>query len=131
MFTPRPGSAAARPVPDGTAVPDRTPPGGRKLDACTFAVVDFETTGVGPTDRVVEIGVVRFSGDGAFFDEWATLINPGRDLGATRVHGVLSYQDIRHAPRFEDISGDLVARLRGNVLVAHNLQFAERFLLTS
>jgi DNA polymerase III epsilon subunit family exonuclease len=128
MFTPRPGSTGSVPVQGGSLAPDLTPAGGRKLDTCTFAVLDFETTGVGPTDRIVEIGLVRFSGDGSFFDEWATLINPGRDLGATRVHGVLSFQDVRHAPRFEDIAGDLIQRLRGNVLVAHNLQFEERFL---
>lgn len=101
---------------------------GRRFEDCTFAVIDFETTGVGYMDRVVEIGVVRFKGDGSAFDQWATLVNPGRDLGAARVHGVMSFQDVRHAPRFEDVAGDLVERLTGSVVVAHSLQFEQRFL---
>lgn len=126
LFTPR------RPMPPPDAPPGAatyaSPVEGTAFEACRFAVIDLETTGVGAMDRVVEVGVVRFSGDGSESDQWSTLINPGRDLGVARVHGVLSYQDVRHAPRFEDVAGEVVERLAGAVVVAHNLQFEERFL---
>ena len=48
-----------------------------------FAVVDLETTGFSPLvgDRIVEIGIVRIAGDGSTVDEYATLINPLREVG--------------------------------------------------
>lgn len=93
----------------------------------TFAVVDMETTGVLPSDRIVELAIVRFSGDGRTCDQWSTLLNPGRDLGACRVHRLLDWADVRHAPRFADVAGDVIDRLRGSVVVAHSLQFEQRF----
>jgi DNA polymerase III epsilon subunit-like protein len=55
-----------------------------------FAVVDVETTGFSPRvhDRMLEVAVVRLAPDGALEDEYATLLNPGRDMGATDVHGL-------------------------------------------
>lgn len=50
-----------------------------------FAVLDFETTGFGANhlDRVVEVGVVSLSPHGEMEHEWATLVNPCRDVGRT------------------------------------------------
>lgn len=126
LFGPKP-TASGRFVPPPAPAP--VPDGARAFDGCCFATVDFETTGVGCDDRIVEIGVVRFIGDGSASDQWSTLVNPGRDLGTARaIHGVTTFQDVRHAPRFADIAGDLVERLKGCVLVAHNLAFEQRFL---
>ena len=54
-----------------------------------FAVIDVETTGLFPgrLDRVVEVAVVRATGDGEILDEFETLVNPGRDLGPSSLHG--------------------------------------------
>ncbi|WP_198042847.1 MULTISPECIES: exonuclease domain-containing protein [Actinoalloteichus] len=93
-----------------------------------YAVLDTETTGFTPGwHRVVEIGVVQLDEDGTVVDEWCTLINPERDLGPQHVHGITS-ADVRHAPVFADIAGDLAARLAGRVVVAHNLSFDVDFL---
>lgn len=93
-----------------------------------FAVVDVETTGFAAgRDRIIEIAVVHLSPTGAITDEWCTLLNPHRDLGPQHIHGITT-REVLPAPAFADIAGDLLARLSGRVLVAHNLSFDARFL---
>jgi len=93
-----------------------------------FAVVDVETTGVYNSDRVVEIGVVTLSSDGAIVDEWDTLINPLRDVGPTYLHQVTASM-VSAAPTFSEVNAALAERLDGAVLVAHNLPFDSRMLV--
>ncbi len=94
-----------------------------------FCVVDLETTGFSPRlgDRVVEIATTRVRGDGTVVDEWSTLVNPERDIGATHIHGIAA-GDVLDAPTFAEISGDVLQRLDGAVLTAHNLRFDRDFL---
>lgn len=94
-----------------------------------FAVVDFETTGLVPekTDRVVEVAVVLTDGQGEIEAEWTTLVNPQRDIGATRIHGI-SAADVVDAPCFCDIADHLLDLLANRVVVAHNASFDMRFL---
>ncbi|WP_065388569.1 exonuclease domain-containing protein [Saccharomonospora iraqiensis] len=89
-----------------------------------YAVIDTETTGLatGWHHRVVEIAVIHLDPDGTVTDEWCTLLNPGRDLGRQDIHGIRA-ADVRHAPRFDQIAGDLVERLRGRLVAAHNWPF--------
>ncbi len=90
---------------------------------CTIAVVDTETTGVyRNVDRVLEIAIVRIDGDGNIVDEYVSLVNPKRDVGATSIHGIRS-ADLLSAPEFNDIAGDVVARLSGAVVAGHNIDF--------
>ncbi|WP_423923801.1 exonuclease domain-containing protein [Frigoribacterium sp. 2-23] len=94
-----------------------------------FAVIDFETTGFSPQHhhRVIEVGLVHVSPDGIIEREFETVINPGRDLGPTHLHG-LRGADVNDAPPFEAIAGQLIEHLRGRVLVAHNARFETTFL---
>ncbi|MGB6454369.1 MAG: exonuclease domain-containing protein [Streptosporangiaceae bacterium] len=93
-----------------------------------FAVVDVETTGLHPsTDRVVEIAVVQMSAAGDLTGEFCTLVDPVRDVGPTRIHG-LRASDVIGAPVFADIAAAVWGLLAGRVLVAHNALFDERFL---
>ena len=94
-----------------------------------YAVVDIETTGFSPgyRHRIVEIGVVLVDRDGVVVDEWCTLINPQRDLGPQHIHGIQA-SELRDAPTFADVAGDLARYLAGRVVVAHNLLFDLRFL---
>ena len=64
-----------------------------------IAVVDVETTGLSPWrhDRIVEIAVVLLSPDGEIEDEYESLVNPGRDVGPTSIHGI-SASDLIDAP---------------------------------
>lgn len=93
-----------------------------------FAVVDVETTGLFPgSHRIAEIAVVHVDPNGTVGDRWETLVNPQRDLGAQRIHGIRG-ADILHAPVFEDIAHDVMELLAGRVLVAHNVHFDFRFV---
>lgn len=89
-----------------------------------YAVIDTETTGIltGWHHRIAEIAVVHVAPDGRITDEWVTLVNPDRDLGPQAIHGIRA-ADARRAPQFESLAGDLVQRLSGRVLVAHNWTF--------
>jgi DNA polymerase III subunit epsilon len=105
----------------------------RRLEEMQFAVVDLETTGISPHlhDRVVEVGIVRMArapqGGWEVTDEFVTLVNPGRDIGPTRIHGITA-AEVTEAPQFSDVSGDIAARLDDAVIAAHNLRFDVTFL---
>lgn len=94
-----------------------------------FAVLDFETTGFDANhhDRVVELGVVLVSSDGDIENEWSTLLNPGRDVGPTKIHGI-SASDVLDAPPFAAVVPRLLRCLRGRIVTSHNLAFELRFL---
>lgn len=100
-----------------------------RLGETPFAVIDLETTGLYPGghDRIVEVAIVRTDPRGAAIDEYATLVNPRRDVGPTPIHGIMA-EDVVHAPTFEEIVGDVVDRLDGAIVAAHNLRFDLRFL---
>lgn len=94
----------------------------------SVAVLDLETTGLHPNgDRVIEVGVVLLDERGEVEDEFCTLVNPGRDVGPTSLHGI-SARDVADAPAFADIAGYLNHLLAGRLVVAHNALFDLRFL---
>lgn len=95
----------------------------------SFAVIDFETTGLVPerAERVIEVGIVLTDDDGRVEDEWTTLVNPHRDVGATHIHGIPA-GDVLDAPDFGDIGDHLLEMITGRVVVAHNASFDMRFL---
>jgi DNA polymerase-3 subunit epsilon len=100
------------------------------LNDVDFAVIDFETTGLSPYhhDRVIEVAIVRLVAGGRLTEEYVSLVNPGRDLGPTRIHGITA-KDILDAPQFGEIVGDVLERLADAVIVAHNVQFDKTFLV--
>jgi len=93
-----------------------------------FVAIDFETTGLNPsTNRVIEIGVVRFSSSGGVLSEFESLVNANRDVGRTDIHGIKA-SDLVNAPTFSQIANEVISILDGAVLVAHNKSFDFRFL---
>ncbi len=94
-----------------------------------YACIDFETTGLFPTrhDRVLEVGVVLLNDEGAVEGEWSTLVNPGRDVGPTSIHGVTA-REVLKAPTFAEISPLLLQSVANRTVVAHNAHFDVRFL---
>lgn len=94
-----------------------------------YAVIDFETTGLSPRlDRIVEVAVARVDASGQIEDEFATLVNPdGRDVGPTFIHGITNAQ-VERAPTFAEVAPELLARMSGAVVIAHNATFEEAFL---
>ena len=108
------------------AAPSDTSPA---LDACRWAVVDVETTGVRAFrgDRIMEIAVVMLDGTIAFH----SLVNPGIPIpqfiaGLTGIDARM----VREAPPFEAIVDQLLAALEGCVFVAHNARFDWAFVTT-
>ena len=90
------------------------------LERATYAALDIETTGISPwTDRIVEIGVVRWSASSRAA-EFQDIVNPEIPIkpGASRIHGI-KQEDVETAPRFRDIAEDLLEELEGAVIVAH------------
>ncbi|QDB79593.1 hypothetical protein FE251_09570 [Georgenia wutianyii] len=135
--TPRPKADSSSRVP--FAEPGRVGPlfsyaelgrkGGIRHDG-PFAVIDVETTGFSPRngDRVIEIAIARVDASGRIEDEYSTLLNPeGRDTGAVFIHQITN-EMVRNAPLFGDVAGEILSRLDGAVVVAHNAAFEERFL---
>jgi ATP-dependent Lhr-like helicase len=115
--------AAAQPVA-AAASPTASRRSRLPFDDLLFCVLDVETTGFSPRlgDRVVEIATTLIRGNGDVVDEWSTLVNPQRDIGATHVHGIAA-GDVLDAPPFDEVAGDLLERLDGAVLTAHNARF--------
>jgi DNA polymerase III epsilon subunit family exonuclease len=98
-----------------------------------YVAFDLETTGLmAETDRIVEIGAVRFDPSGRELDRFEMLVNPQRAMSpaAQRVHGI-SDADLADAetaravlPRFLEFLRDS----RTTRLLAHNAAFDAGFL---
>lgn len=90
-----------------------------------YAVFDCETTGTDPAvDAIVSLAVVRLDADGAETARYTRLVRPSRPIPAeaTAVHGITD-EDVAGAPRFAEISDELLSLLDGAVFVAHNVSF--------
>lgn len=95
-----------------------------------ISVIDCETTGLNAahSDRIIEIAAVVIDTSGAVAREFVTLVNPGRDVGKTSLHGI-SASDVAAAPAFHDIIGHITEVLDGTIaLAAHNVGFDYRFV---
>jgi DNA polymerase-3 subunit epsilon len=104
----------------------------KSLKDVSFAVVDFETTGINPsTDRIVQLAAIVVNGDGQIVDEFDTVVKPespdNYTHGAEHIHGISEAQVANGMPLSEalrklwDISS-------GNVFTAHNARFDIGFL---
>jgi DNA polymerase-3 subunit epsilon len=94
-----------------------------------FAVVDVETTGFSPLvgDRIIEIAILRVLADGSISDEYVTLVNPGRLVGPSALHGI-DQAEVENAPTFETIAGDVLERIHGLIVVGHNVCYDREFI---
>ncbi|CAN5911164.1 hypothetical protein BH23PLA1_BH23PLA1_18530 [soil metagenome] len=98
-----------------------------------FVAFDLETTGLFPeTDRVVEIGAVRFDRTGLEFGRYNRLVNPGRPMSpsAEAIHG-LSDLDLAGEPGAPVVLPDFLTWLgdpRKTTLLAHHARFDAGFL---
>ncbi len=52
---------------------------------------------------MVEVADVQADPDGRVTGAWDTLVNPGRDVGATSIHGITA-QDVLRAPTFAQVA---------------------------
>jgi len=98
-----------------------------------FVALDLETTGLrAATDRIVEIGAVRFLETGQETGRYQRLVNPQRPMspGAYAVHG-LSDDDLADAPTAREVLPEFIEFLGDadcSALLAHNASFDAGFL---
>ena len=91
--------------------------------------LDIETTGGSHTrDRITEVALIKIE-DGEITATWETLINPEMPIPRhiTSFTGITD-EMVKHAPKFENIAGDLYSHLEGAVMTAHNSRFDHGFL---
>lgn len=97
-----------------------------------LTIFDVETTGLDPRrgHRIIEIAGVRIEHgiiqrDSAF----VSLVNPEREIpwDAKQVHKI-SDEEVKNAPRIEEVLPQFLEFARGSFLVAHNAQFDMSFL---
>jgi len=90
-----------------------------------FVAFDTETTGFSrDKDRLVEIGVVKFLGDGTVLATTNWLVNPQRAIPyyASEVHGITTEMAAK-APLFAKVWPEFEAFCGDAVLLAHNANF--------
>ena len=79
-----------------------------------FTVLDFETTGLDPSnDRIIEVAAIKFD-DGHIVDKYVQLINPEVKISnfITRITGI-SNKMIRTSPTEEMIIDDFLWKSSG------------------
>ncbi len=95
-----------------------------------FVAFDTETTGFSrKNDRLVEIGAVKFRGDGEVLATTNWLVNPQCEIPyyATQVHGITT-EMAQDAPLFLEIWPEFEAFCGHALLLAHNAPFDVGFL---
>ncbi len=90
--------------------------------------LDTETTGLGPSDEVVEIAVIEHDGS-PLVDLRVRPFCP-IPLEATRVHGITD-ADVASAPTFAEIAPTLAAQLKNRTLIIYNAAYDLRLLAQS
>ncbi len=94
-----------------------------------LAVIDVETTGLEPEDdRIIEIGIVHFD-SGEVQDVYGQLVDPDMPLPeeVTELTGIAE-DDLEGKPTFDAIAGEVADHLRGEGIVAYNLDFDRSFV---
>ena len=102
----------------GLAAPPSTP-----LAEAAWTVVDLETTGVGASARIVEIGAVRIEG-GEQVGTLSRLVAPGIPMPPriSRLTGIRD-RDLADAGPLRPAVAELLALAQGSTFVAHNAAF--------
>ena len=102
------------------------------LTQAELIAFDLETTGLHPVgSQIVEIGAVRFRGDGTVLDQFQQLVDPQCDIpaGVTEIHGITN-QMVAGQPVIDDVVPRFVNFLGVTpvVMMAHNAGFDVGFI---
>lgn len=95
-----------------------------------FTAFDLETTGSFPvSERVVEIGAVKFAADGTILGEFSELVDPEIPIprNVIRVHGIRN-RDVKGKETIEEVLPRFVRFIEDSILIAHNAGFDTFFL---
>lgn len=96
-----------------------------QLSEAVFRVIDTETTGLDPVDRVCELAWLDVHAGGATSGVFSTLIDPGRPIspGASAIHHLVD-ADVQGQPKIEEFADPMLAE----VYAAHNAAFDSALL---
>lgn len=101
-----------------------------RLCDLSYVVVDVETTGGRAIagDRITEIAAVVVQG-GEIREVYETLVNPERSI-PPMISSLtnITWDMVKHKPRFAEITERLTSVLRGHVFTAHNATFDWNFV---
>lgn len=96
-------------------------------------MLDVETTGLHPGlgDAICEIGILRVR-DRQVIDKYESLVSPGRPV-SPEAYAVnrIGNEMLRGAPPFSQIADEVLERLEGTAIVAHNAHFDLSFLVAA
>ena len=94
-----------------------------------WVAIDTETTGLEPeSDRIIEVGAVKFRGDETL-GVFQSFVNPGERLSRfISDYTGITQQDVNSAPYFPDVAAELLPFLDGVPVVGHNVGFDLGFL---
>lgn len=93
-----------------------------------FVVIDLETTGHSPNDKIIEIGLVVIEKN-KIVGEYTTLLHPGQAIPTfiSNLTGITD-EDVKDAPEFIDKADEITSFFNDSYLVAHNVPFDLNFL---
>jgi len=94
-----------------------------------YAIVDIETTGGhAESNSITEIAVFIHDG-GKVVQRFETLLKPARYIPPyISAYTGITNEMVENAPQFDDIAEELFSVLKGNIFVAHNVNFDYSFI---
>jgi DNA polymerase III epsilon subunit len=102
----------------------------RNIETFDLCFLDLETTGLDVItgDTICEIGIIKVK-ERKVIDKFNSLVNPKQSIPreAYLVHKI-SDDDLKDAPYFEDIIGDVLRFIRSSIICAYNVEFDMGFL---
>lgn len=94
-----------------------------------YAVVDIEATGGNHIKgRIIEIAIYIYDGE-KVVDEFSTLINPETNIDwyVTKLTKITNAM-VKGAPKFAEVAEQIAELIKGNIFVAHDVDFDYKFL---
>lgn len=94
-----------------------------------YAVVDIEATGGNHVKgRIIEIAIILFDGE-KIVSQYSTLVNPEVkiDWYVTKLTKITNKM-VADAPLFKDVAEEILRLTKGNIFVAHDVDFDYKFL---
>jgi DNA polymerase-3 subunit epsilon len=94
-----------------------------------YAVVDIEATGGNHIKgKIIEIAIYIYDGE-KVIDEFSTLINPETNIDwyVTKLTKITNSM-VKDAPKFREVAQQISDLVKGNIFVAHDVDFDYKFL---
>ena len=95
----------------------------------TYVAIDLETTGFDVvSDRIIEIGAVRFDREGRV-ERFSTFVRPNQPIpAAVQTLTSIRESDVAFAPEVREVLPELARFVEGCTFIGHNVQFDLGFL---